>query len=150
MPNWIEGVLKIRGDREHLLDFLDKGLDAVEGGSPLDWKIIADCEDIYVHIKMAHIVGTRRGFFESTSDDIFSNDDGIYVMSLDAKFAWDVDVKALVALSKVTGVDFRFYGFERGMEFNRDVEIIQGELTRNQKIEFQDYAWECIDPKKGG
>lgn len=150
MPNWIEGVLKIRGDREHLLKFLNEGLDAVEGGSSSDWKISTDHEDLYVHIKSAHIVGTRRGFFENTNEDIYFNDDGVFVMCLDTQFAWNVDVDALVALSKKTGVDFRFYGFERGMQFNREIEILQGELTEDRTITFDDYEWECIDPKKGG
>ncbi len=151
MPNWIEGVLKIRGDREHLLKFLNEGIDAVEGGSPSNWEIHTDYEDdLYVHIYASHIVGTRRGFFENTSDEVFFNDDGIYTMCLDAQFAWDVDVDALVALSKKTGVDFRFYGFEKGMQFNREIEILQGELTKDQTITFDDYEWECVDPKRGG
>ena len=152
MPNWIEGVLKIRGDREHLLKFLNEGLDAVEGGSSSDWKITDydDTNEIYVQIRSAHIVGSHRGFFENTSDEIFFDDDEISIMCLDAQFAWNVDVDALVALSKACGVDFRFYGFERGMQFNREIEILQGQLTEDRTITFDDYEWECIDPKKGG
>lgn len=153
MPNWIEGVLKIRGDKEHLLKFLNEGIDEVEGGSRSDWNIKSfDDEDegIYITIKSAHIAESRRGFLEDTYDEVYPDDNGIYTMCLDAKFAWNVDVDALIELSKKTGVDFRFYGFEWGMRFNREIEICQGQLTEDRTITFQDYKWECIDPKKGG
>lgn len=152
MPNWIEGVLKIRGDQEHLLKFLNEGIDEVEGGSPSDWKIERFDEDegIYITIKSAHIAESRRGFLKDTYDEVYPDDNGIYIMCLDAKFAWNIDVDALVELSKKTGVDFRFYGFEMGMEFNREVEICQGQVTEDRTITFDDYEWECIDPKKGG
>lgn len=151
MPNWIEGVLKIRGNQESFLKFLNEGIDEIEGGNPSDWKIKKYEDDtIIIEINIAHLVGTKRGFIKNSDDEVYPSKDGIYTMCLDAKFAWDVDVKGLVELSKKTGVDFRFYGFEKGMEFNREIEILQGQLTEDRTITFDDYAWECVDPKKGG
>lgn len=151
MPNWIEGVLKIRGDREHLLKFLNEGLDEAFGGSSFDWILRTEDEDqVYASVRIAHLVGTDRGFIENSDDEVYPSKDGIYTMCLDAKFAWDIDVEGMVELSKKTGVDFRFYGFEMGMEFNREVEILQGQLTEDRTILFDDYEWECIDPRRGG
>lgn len=153
MPNWIEGVLKIRGDQEHLLKFLNEGMDEVEGGSPSDWKIERFDEDedyVYASVRIAHLVGTNRGFIVDSGDEVYPSKDGIYTMCLDAKFAWDIDVEGMIELSKKTGVDFKFYGFEMGMEFNREIEILQGQLTEDRTILFDDYKWECIDPRRGG
>lgn len=151
MPNWIEGVLKIRGDQEHLLKFLNEGIDEAFDGSSFDWVIRSEDEDyVYASVRIAHLVGTNRGFIVDSGDEVYPSKDGIYTMCLDAKFAWDIDVEGMIELSKKTGVDFKFYGFEMGMEFNREIEICQGQITEDRTIIFDDYKWECIDPKKGG
>ena len=47
-------------------------------------------------------------------------------------------------------VDFRVYGYEMGLEFNREIEIVEGRLVTNRRIKFKDYKWECPDPTLGG
>lgn len=44
----------------------------------------------------------------------------------------------------------KIYGFEKGMQFNRNVEIINGEILKDEEINFDDYKWECICPNIGG
>ena len=44
----------------------------------------------------------------------------------------------------------RIYAFEQGMEFNLEIEIINGKITKEAYIAFQDYKWECICPDMGG
>ena len=44
----------------------------------------------------------------------------------------------------------KIYGFEKGMQFNRDVEIVDGEILKDEEINFDDYNWECICPNMGG
>ena len=51
---------------------------------------------------------------------------------------------------KSTNVDFRVYGYEMGLEFNREIEIVEGRLVTNRRIKFKDYRWECPDPTLGG
>ena len=53
-------------------------------------------------------------------------------------------------MSKQYGLDFRLYGYERGMEFNQEIEIANGKTTINREITFEDYYWECSDPEMGG
>ena len=51
---------------------------------------------------------------------------------------------------KKYGLDFRFYGYECGMEFNQEIEVVNGETTIDREIRFDDYFWECPDPTLGG
>ena len=53
-------------------------------------------------------------------------------------------------MQKKYGVDMRIHAFERGMEFNQIIEIIDGEVTKNEELRFDDYIWDCICPKMGG
>ena len=39
---------------------------------------------------------------------------------------------------------------EMGLEFNREIEIVEGRLVTNRRIKFKDYKWECPDPTLGG
>ena len=47
-------------------------------------------------------------------------------------------------------IDFRFYGFECGNEFNQEVIIENGKLKADNKITYDDYFWECPFPNLGG
>lgn len=53
-------------------------------------------------------------------------------------------------LVKKYGVDMRIHAFERGMQFNQIIEIIDGKITKNEEITFDDYYWDCICPTVGG
>lgn len=66
------------------------------------------------------------------------------------KAAWNVDETPYIEMSKKYNVDFRVYGYEMGLEFNREIEIVEGRLVTNRRIKFKDYKWECPDPTLGG
>lgn len=72
------------------------------------------------------------------------------VVAIKTRFAWDVSAKELSLISKQYELDFRLYAFEAGMEFNRDIEIIHGEIKKDYEITFDDYKWECVCPNVGG
>lgn len=38
----------------------------------------------------------------------------------------------------------------RGMQFNQIIEIIDGKITKDEEVEFDDYDWDCICPNLGG
>ena len=46
--------------------------------------------------------------------------------------------------------DLKLYAFERGMEFNRDIEILNGVLVKDKTITFDNYYWDCVCPLIGG
>lgn len=68
----------------------------------------------------------------------------------DFRAAWGIDANVLACISSEFNIDFKILGFESGMEFNQDVEIIKGEIVKDENIKFNDYKWECIRPHIGG
>ena len=64
--------------------------------------------------------------------------------------AWLIDVEYFAEMSKKYDIDFKIYAFEQGKEFNQNLEVVKGEIIKDEVIEFDDYIWECIDPTIGG
>jgi hypothetical protein len=154
MPNWICGDLKVRGTKENIKKFLIEGL--ISTGSKIRPEIIRDDTwkfSIRSNTDFFYIKDTRRSFIEKEEIHTYINDwedDEERVIVLEYKSAWGIDVVGLVNLSKEFNIDFKILGFELGMEFNQDVEIIKGEVIKNEEITFDDYEWECIRPHIGG
>ncbi len=153
MPNWCEGQLKIRGEFDRLTKFIKEAFKPSECcGIQLD--------DLYIHEettdffwfevkKPLYIEGTRRNFIEGC--DVFLNNENEKItVVVPYRAAWGIDVAPLISLSKKYSVDFKIYAFERGMEFCQDVEIVGGNLLKNEEITFDDWEWECICPLTGG
>jgi len=160
MPNWCKGELKVRGTKESIKRFIIEGLQPV-GYSTLD-KVPENSIDEGEHgisrsinsdkFSAFYLVGTSRNFIESKDIEIYwhnNNEKQILVLS-NYKAAWDIDVEGLVNLSQQFKVDFKIFAFERGMEFNRDVEIVGDKTIKNNIIKFDDYEWECVCPSIGG
>ena len=122
MPNWSEGCLKVRGKVANVKKFVLEGLKPVDVfGNELHKLELSDCED-----------------------------DETFTATLDAKFAWAADAEKLSALCKKYSIDMKLYAFEKGMEFNQDILIVDGEILRDNVVRFEDYEWECICPALGG
>lgn len=144
MPNWCEGTLKVRGTKENLTKFIIEGLHPV-GEKPLK-------SDNYGHIVCegnCRIEGTRRGFVTNLDAWICEVED-IDIICLETEFAWGIDAEQLLNVCKKYNVDMKIYAFERGMEFNQDIEIVNGQIVKDEEIKFDDYRWECICPTMGG
>ena len=92
----------------------------------------------------------KRNFVEKGvyGDSYREDEKPILVVSM--KAAWNVDETPYIEMSKKYNVDFRVYGYEMGLEFNREIEIVEGRLVTNRRIKFKDYKWECPDPTLGG
>ena len=157
MPNWCEGILKIRGKKENIIKFIEEGLENVGlMGETINEKKILDEQEDYLQIKednTLHIKNTRRAFVYDKYGEIFLykiKKKDICVICLDFKQAWDIDTEPLAEISVKFNVDFKIFAFESGMQFNRDIEIIQGEIIKDEVIEYEDYIWDCINPHIGG
>lgn len=154
MPNWCEGTLKVRGKIEDLKKFVLEGLQPVghfgDMREPLEINEYGECE----YKGTCWIENTHRGFVDNL--DIyfseFEEDNKPKVICLEARFAWGIEARQLRETCIKYNVDMKIYAFERGMEFNQDIEIVNGEIVRNEEINFKgkDYAWECIMPTMGG
>lgn len=147
MPNWCEGALRIKGKTENIVKMVLECMipvDMIGNEMPRlenDGGVIRSDFDCWIK-------GTHRGFAEAF--ELWIDDDEESVVAIKTKFAWDVSAKELSLISKQYELDLRLYAFEAGMEFNRDIEIIHGEITKDNEITFDDYTWGCICPIAGG
>ena len=131
MPNWCEGMLKIRGKQEDVFNLLTDNLQVwktiivkepkFDMREELDREAIKiDREDGTIYVDdTAHIKGTRRNFVEPDDIDVLKRKDGTACVAVDFKAAWDVESEPYVELSKAYNVDIKIEAFERGMEFSR-------------------------------
>lgn len=166
MPNWIEGTLKLRGNSEDLKRFFAEGLEpSTDHGEELDknvtledfvkWKHYACCDicdDIEIH-NQPHIIGTRRAFIYDCDVCWVGSNDEIDTICMPFKQAWSFSATGLEQwedISKKFNLDIRLYGFESGMEFCEEVEIIKGKTTLHNVIKYNDWYWECPMPLMGG
>lgn len=149
MPNWCSGALKVRGEKEDVLRFLKEGLTPVGGLLSTGEAVVTEDEDgivLKTNLMAFHINGTHRCFTEGTTIEWWYDE----MLILDVECAWGIDVNGLAEVSNKYNLDFKIYAFEKGMEFNQDVEILKGEIIKNDEFKFDDYQWECIDPRIGG
>lgn len=164
MSNWCEGTLKIRGKIENIVKFLEEGTTFIEGILEQkqirpkiklneDYEIEIDNIDKEKGINYLYIKGTTRHFIDNVEKwiDIYNSEEKEAIICLDGfKAAWGIDAKELRKISHEYSIDFKVYGFERGMEFNQDIEIIKGRIIKDEEIKFKNYKWECIEPNMGG
>lgn len=150
MPNWCRGTLRVRGTKENLTKFVLEGLSPVtyigQELEPLKMNDLGciDCERCWIK-------GTYRGFVVDSHvyfDDL--EDEEETTIGLETEFAWGISSEELLNSCKQYGVDMRIHAFERGMCFNQIIEIIDGEITKDEEVEFDDYNWDCICPNIGG
>ena len=164
MPNWCKGNLKIRGKKENIIKFLEEGTSLLDGfWEPKEIKPkieINDCDEIEIKnldetkgINYLYIKGTRKNFIAPVENEIYVHDEDEeeQIICLENfKAAWGIDAAALRMISNRYNIDIKIYAFEAGMEFNQDIEIIKGEIIKDEEITFKDYVWECIEPNIGG
>lgn len=163
MPNWCEGTLKIRGKRKQIIDFINNtlvkvnwNLDEEEERKELPINIVPDeygeinieteTKEHYLYFK-----GSRR-LFPTSTIDIWLDDEEEeqQVKYLTVKQAWDIDVDFLKKLSDENNVDLRIVGYECGMQFSHEIEIVKGNVIRDKEIKYNNWYWEVDDPSMGG
>ena len=150
MPNWCAGTLRVRGTKENLTKFVLEGLQPVDYiGEGLETLKMNDYSE--VECSRCWIKGTYRGFILDL--DVFIddwNDEGKIAIGLEAEFAWGISAEELLNSCKQYNVDMRIHAFERGIQFNQIIEIIDGKITKDEEVKFDDYDWDCICPNLGG
>ena len=151
MPNWCVGTLRVRGKSKDLQNFVLKGLKPVDylGNGYAELEL-----DKFLNVsrnKTCWIEGTRRGFVNDL-DVSFEDyeDNSIHTIALDVKFAWGISADDLLKICKNYNVDMKIHGFEKGMQFNQIIEIVDGKILKDEELQFEDYQWDCICPDMGG
>ena len=162
MPNWCEGMLKIRGKQEDVFNLLAENLQVwktiIIKEPKFDMREEIDKEAIVINKeeesiwvkKTAHIKGTHRNFVEPNDINVWKGKDGNTCIAIEFKGAWSIESEPYVKLAKEYNVDIKIEAFERGMEFSQYILIENGELKEDKEIEYDDYVWDCVMPNLGG
>lgn len=170
MPNWCEGNIRLRGTGAAIREFLKNEIVAIgyAGGGVLGGMSkcpieVADFDgDLFVKIpENALSWRFRKMFIKDTARNFIDTQDSFYVYTegeeevstvcIDGfQAAWGVISAPYVEKAKKYGIDIKIVGFERGMQFAQIIEIVNGELLKDQEIKFDDWHWECIMPNMGG
>lgn len=151
MPNWCAGTLRVRGKKKDLQNFVLRGLKPCDTFKKEHTKLELDEFGNVSCNETCWIEGTQRGFIHGL-DVYLENyeDDSIHAIALDVEFAWGISSEELLELCRKYHVDMRIYAFEKGMEFNQIIEIIDGKILKDEELHFEDYRWDCICPNMGG
>ena len=167
MPNWCEGNIRLRGKREAIMGFLMNEIECSGYRSFPDGLETQPAEiDVFygeVTVKVPdgmkgtafcsfYIKGTRRNFISDESFEVYLNEDAeTNTVCIDGcRAAWGFEAEPYLEKARKYGVDIRIVGFERGMEFSQEIEIIDGKLTKDAEIKYDDWMWECPMPNMGG
>lgn len=169
MPNWCEGNIRLRGKRNAIVEFLKNELKSTGYERLADGPVTGTIEinDEYgeVSVKIPegkkdllfaafYIKDTHRNFIDGNCFEVYMNDedvDEVHTVCIDGfKAAWGVEPDPYVEKAKKYGIDIRIVGFERGMQFAQDIEIIDGEIVKNREVTYGDWTWECPMPNMGG
>lgn len=155
MPNWCEGTLKIRGKKEDLDQFFRESLEPCSGiheDDPDYFFNIDTHNEEYTSIdifNLTYINGTKRAFSLPWNIEYSSNNVAITI-AIPFQQAWDIETDDWEIISEAYDLDVRIYAFECGMEFCREIEILNGIVTIDNTITYKDWLWECPCPNMGG
>ncbi|MCD8139303.1 MAG: hypothetical protein LUE17_05925 [Planctomycetaceae bacterium] len=165
MPNWCEGTLRVRGKMCNLKSFVEQSIFSTKTEftdgvpivktTPLNMEVNTEAVScsfsITEGVMDSYIRGTSRHFIRQDYIEIYSDSwDALETLCLQIQAAWGINAEQLLRLCREFSVDMRIYGFECGVGFNQDIEIIGGVITKNKEIQFADYLWDCICPDIGG
>lgn len=154
MPNWCEGVLKIRGNFDDVKKFLVEGITCVNlfGNETKDCCKIEENNEDTLWIRYSdipYIKNTERAFLNEKDIEIYcEKETGTF--AFDFQQAWDVDAEQFAKISKKYNIDIKINAYEKGIEFERRVLIEKGKIIENEDIQYDDYVWECPMPNLGG
>ena len=168
MPNWAEGCLKIRGTVKNIKRFLDEGIQKKRlntFGKEMDEDIVTfndwsdECgiEYEYHLLGASHIKHTSRAYvdpeivkYEEYAYLSGKSAEDINTIALPFKQAWEAEAKSFEEISKEYGIDIAIHTFEKGAEFEQDILIKDGEIVKDEIIEYDNYQFESALPMLGG
>ena len=174
MPNWCSGNIRFRGKMDDILKLLRErvrycyydGETRNNVTKPVnveydEWEVKISAPNI-AHGSWSYIAGTHRNFlnlyegsdFTSSSvhDAKDENDKDIVVFD-NFSAAWSIEPEPYMEMSKKYNVDIKIFGWERGIGFDQEIEIVDGNLVKNHCSVFKNYAdwmWNTALPYMGG
>lgn len=179
MPNWCAGTLRIRGTIENIKNFIKDEFEVCSYNTVnnvyeartidkmynrINWDKIDYSYD-YPDIKMddkewIHLKSPCRAFIEWNEDynidrhtffiTNFKETDDRYLVIFPIKQAWGYDVEAWMELSEKYHIDIHLFGWESGMCFDTEIEIIKGNVVKNKSMSIDEWYWNTANPFLGG
>lgn len=146
MPNWCEGVMKLRGAKDDILRFLEEGFEPSYKNSAIE--IDEFGEEVNI-INVNYIENTQRAFVDEQTVYIPEKEDPV-VLNLKVRQAWDFSVGDFMAISEKYNLDIRLFGWERGMEFSREILIVDKNIIKDRTYRYSDWEWEVPFSDLGG
>ena len=169
MPNWADGNIRFRGKPENIMAFLQNELECVATDRVLEtvsfppdvaWN---DLDEVTLSEpeeernkpgrfwKSFYIRGTRRNFIDVIADVYLPRDAKEWIIILDSfKAAWACDAELYAEKSKKYGIDIAIVVYERGVQFRQRIEIVNGQIVKDETQTFADWDWEADFPNMGG
>jgi len=145
MANWCEGTLKLRGRPEIIAQLCNECFVGVRA-------TIYNNDDLEITSSdWCRVVGNGCAFIMECNVGLsFSEGETEISMALPLKEAYNINSVFWAELSKKYGLVIRIHAFEKGMEFERELEVHKGHYYTDKKIEYADYVWESPMPLLGG
>lgn len=162
MPNWCEGVLKARGKKKDLFKFLNYGIERLNYKKgpdfsleeiPLGLKVdeeFGEYELTEESIGWLHIKDTRRCFLDSLHWWLPDDEEEVVIRCIDIKQAWRLEVEQFANISRKYHIDFKIKGYESGGQFSQEFEILDGNITKYEEKQYENWWWDVDDPRLGG
>lgn len=150
MPNWAEGTLKLRGRRENIKSALKEmfiGSDVTISEEMDDQALILTLTSINSYF---YINNTKRAFIDKNKIEVLLEEDFEIIEIDDFKQAWRVIPKNYQEFSKKYNVDIKIFVFEQGLQFTQEIEIVDGQITKNGTRKYDDYQWDVPFSRLGG
>lgn len=146
MPNWCEGVMKLRGTKDDILRFLKEGFEPSYKNSTIE--IDEFGEEVNI-INVNYIENTQRAFVDEQYFYIIEDEDHT-IVSIKMRQAWDFSAGDFMAISEKYNLDIRLFGWERGMEFSREILIVDNNIIKDRTYRYSDWEWEVPFSDLGG
>lgn len=173
MPNWVEGNIRFRGACKNIKALLENELQCVGHVPGKITEIISDKPVVSVEygglvvarpdggqnviFPAFYIKGTRRNYLDGVSSieayGCYDEDDERQVVTFvfdSFKAAWGIDAAPYLKIAIQYDVDIHIFGWEKGMEFTQEIEIVNGEILKDVEGKYDDWEWECPLPYMGG
>lgn len=150
MPNWAEGTLKLRGKRENIKSALKEmfiGSDVTISEEMDDQALILTLTSINSYF---YINNTKRAFIDKNKIEVLFEEDFEIIEIDDFNQAWSAIPENYQEISKKYDVDIKIFTFEKGFQFTQEIEIVDGEITKNETRKYDDYQWDVPFNSLGG
>ena len=150
MPNWAEGTLKLRGKRENIKSALKEmfiGSDVTISEEMDDQALILTLTSINSYF---YINNTKRAFIDKNKIEVLFEEDFEIIEIDDFNQAWSAIPENYQEISKKYDIDIKIFTFEKGFQFTQEIEIVDGEITKNETRKYDDYQWDVPFNSLGG